>query len=166
MSEQVRTTFLGDFGEYLLAWYLRSRFGINVSLVKGKGIDLLCRDEKGVLFPKGEYVAVGVRTRERRKDKIHETVNVKWDKIEKASEKWGAKPYLAYIRIVPENGDITFFLLPLSKARTYGKNFNVGKAEHEPSNILFKMEFEPFKRLPGWEEPDNFTEQKPLLSNI
>jgi len=150
MSEQVRTKFLGDLGEYLLTWHLRSKFGINVSLVKVEGIDLLCRDEKGVLFPKGEYVAVSVRTRERSKDKTRESVNVDWDRIERASERWDAKPYFAYIRIVPENGEITFFLLPVSKARTYGKNFNVRKAEYDPSNILFKMVFKPYPRLKDW----------------
>ena len=150
MSEQVRTKFLGDLGEYLLTWHLRSKFGINVSLVKAEGIDLLCRDEKGVLFPKGKYVAVSVRTRERRKDKISESVIVDWNRIEKASERWGAEPYFAYVRIVPEKGRITFFLLPVSKARTYGKNFNVRKAEQEPSNVLFEMEFRPYPKLEDW----------------
>lgn len=150
MSEQVRTKFLGDFGEYLLTWHLRSKYGINASLVKGEGIDLLSRDEEGALFPKGEYIAISVKTRERRKDTTRDYVNVDWDKIEKASERWKAKPYFAYIRIVPESGLITFFLLSVSKARSYSKNFSVTKAEQEPSNILFKMEFKGYARLRDW----------------
>ncbi len=150
MSEQFKSKFLGDLGEYLLTWHLRSKFGINASLVKGEGIDLLCRDEKGTIFPKGEYIAISIKTRERRKDTISDYVNVDWNKIEKASKRWRAKPYFAYIRIVPEIGLITFFLLPVSKARKYSKNFSVRKAKQEPSNILFEMEFKGYPRLRDW----------------
>ena len=162
MKEQVRTKFLGDFGEYLLAWHLRSKYGINARLVKGEGIDLLCRDEDGVLFPKGQYVAISVKTRERREDRIHESVNADWDKIEKASERWGAKPYFAYIRIAPESGLITFFLLPVSEARTYGKNFNVKKTELELLNILFEMKFNGYRHLREWtiREGGEFTKEE------
>ncbi|MBS7611725.1 hypothetical protein KEJ27_05900 [Candidatus Bathyarchaeota archaeon] len=150
MDEQVRTKFLGDLGKYLLTWHLRSKFGINVSLVKVEGIDLLCRDEEGVLFPKGMYMAIGVRTRERVKDKADETVKVDWDKIEEASKKWNAIPYFAYIRIAPENGDATFFLFPISKAKTYGKKFNMRMVAQGLSNILFKIMFEPYPQLRDW----------------
>ena len=151
MSEQFRTQFLGDFGEYLLTWDLRSKYGINVSLVKIEGIDLLCRDEEGILFPKGEYVAISVKTRERRKDRIKESVTVNWDKIEKASLKWDAKPYISYIRIVAEGGIITFFLVPLSRARTYGKNFSVNRAEKEAKDMIFEMNFKGYSWLKDWE---------------
>ena len=53
MSEQVKSKFLGDLGEYLLVWHLRSRYGVNASLAKTEGIDLLCRDEVEAVFPKG-----------------------------------------------------------------------------------------------------------------
>lgn len=152
MTEQVRTKFLGDFGEYLLTWYLRSRFGINVGVVKGEGIDLLCSDEQGrsKRFPKGKLIAISVKTRERRKDLARKYVNVDWGKIEKTSKKWKAKPYFAYIRIVPEIGQIRFFLLSVSKAKNYSKNFSVAKAEKEDSNILFTMNFDSYPRLEDW----------------
>lgn len=153
MSEQIKSKFLGDFGEYLLTWHLRSKFGINVGLVKGEGIDLLCRDEEGALFPKGELIAISVKTRERRKDKVRDTVDANWDKIERASDRWKAKPYFAFIRITPEEGDITFFLLPVPKARGYGIEFSVAKAEKEPSNVRFKMQFEGYPRLKDWRKP-------------
>ena len=150
MSEQIKTKFLGDFGEYLLTWHLRSKFGINASVVKGEGIDLLCIDKDGILFPKGRHIAISIKTRERRKDLIKEYVNVDWDKIETASKTWEAEPYFAYIRIVPDKGLITFFLLPVCKARTYAKNFSVRTAEKDPSNIIFEMQFERYSRRKNW----------------
>ncbi|MEM3716518.1 MAG: hypothetical protein QW145_05095 [Candidatus Bathyarchaeia archaeon] len=144
MSEQTRTKLLGDFGEYLLAWLLRSRFGVNLSLVKTEGVDLLCVDKDGALFPKNENIAISVRTRERTKERVLDNVNADWSKIEDAAERWNAKPYFAYVRITPENGEIKVFLLPVTKAKTYGRNFNVKKAELDPSNILFEMKFEQY----------------------
>lgn len=150
MSEQIKSKFLGDFGEYLLTWHLRSKFGINASLVKGQGIDLLCRDEEGRKFPKGRLIAISVKTRERRKDTIRDYVNVDWNKVEINSDRWKALPYFAYVRIVPETGCITFFLLPVSKASKYSKNFSVAKAEKDPSNVIFEMQFEGYPRLDDW----------------
>ena len=150
MNEQIKSKFLGDIGEYLLTWHLRSKFGVNASLIKSEGIDLLCRDEEGTIFPKGELIAISVKTRERRKDLASKYVNSDWEKIERASGNWKAKPYFAYVRIVPENGHITLFLLPVSKARSYSKNFSVAKAEKDKSNVLFKMQFENYQRLKNW----------------
>jgi len=154
MNEQVKRIFLGDFGEILLTWHLRSKFGINVSLVKSKGIDLLCRDEKGVVFPRGKLIAISVKTRERNRNGIRSSVNEKWDKIEEASKKWKAIPYFAYVRIAPENGLVTIFLLSVSKARHYKTNsgFSVAKTEKEPSNALFEMKFNSYPRLRDWEK--------------
>ena len=153
MSEQIKSKFLGDFGEYLLTWHLRSKFGITASLVKTEGIDLLCRDEEGKVFPegkKGKLIAVSIKTRERRKDLAHKYVNVAWDKIKKASDKWKAEPYFAYVRIVPDKGCITFFLLPFDTAKN-SKNFSVVKAEKEKSkDFPFYMRFRDYKRRDNW----------------
>lgn len=151
MSEQIKSKLLGDFGEYLLTWHLRSKYGISASLVKTEGIDLLCRDEREDVFPKGELVAVSVKTRERRKDLARTYVNVDWDKIERAArDRWNAKPYFAYVRIVPKNGCITVFLIPVPKAKEYSKNFSVAKAEKDKTNILFRMQFDSYPRLDNW----------------
>ncbi|MEM3479190.1 MAG: hypothetical protein QW702_02265 [Candidatus Bathyarchaeia archaeon] len=104
MSEQTRTKLLGDFGEYLLAWFLRSRFGVNLSLVKTEGVDLLCVDKDGALFPKDRNIAISVRTRERIKERVLDNVNADWSKIEGAAERWNAEPYFAYVRITPRMG--------------------------------------------------------------
>lgn len=154
MSEQIKSKFLGDFGEYLLTWHLRSKFGITASLVKTEGIDLLYRDEEGKVFPegkKGKVIAVSIKTRERRKDLARKYVNVDWDKIDEASKRWDAIPYFAYVRIVPDNGRITFFLLPVDIARKYSQNFSVAKAENDKeSNVLFEMQFTGYERRENW----------------
>ena len=153
MSEQVRTKFLGDFGEYLLTWYLRSRFGITVGLVKQEGIDLICFDERGRLFPKGSTTVIAVRTRERREYNFYNYVNVKWEKIEEASRRWmSAEPYFAYVRIAPEKGLITCFLQAVSKAKTYGKYYYPKKAEPDSSSILFEMKFNEYTPSKDWKE--------------
>lgn len=150
MGEQVKSKFLGDLGEYLLTWHLRSKYGVNAGLAKSEGIDLLCRDEKGAVFPEGELIAVSIKTRERRKNTIRDYVNVDWGKIEKASRRWKAKPWFAFLRITPEEGNITYFLLPVSKAKNYSKNFSVAKAEKDKSNVLFNMKFDSYPRLNNW----------------
>ena len=93
---------------------------------------------------------MSVKTRERRKDTIRDYVNVDWDKIEKASKRWKAKPWFAFLRITPEEGNITFFLFPVSKAKNYAKNFSVAKAEKDRTNVLFKMKFDSYPRLDNW----------------
>jgi len=129
---------------------LVSRFGVNVSLTKAEGVDLLCIDQEGRILPKGKNVVINVRTRERAKDKVYETVNADWDEIQEVSKNWNADPYFAYIRIVPEEGLITCFLQPVSKARAYGKNYNPKKAEQDASSKLFEMKFESFTRIKNW----------------
>ncbi|MCP8313506.1 MAG: hypothetical protein H3Z53_03925 [archaeon] len=144
MTEQIRTKFLGDLGEYLLTWYLRSKFGINVSLVKAEGIDLLCLDQGGHFFPKGEHVAISVKTRERKERFFHSSVKSGMDKVVEASKRWKARPYFAYVRITPEKGLITCFLQPIPEAMTHYKSYNPKKAERDRSNILFEMKFNDF----------------------
>jgi len=150
MSEQIHSIFLGDFGEYLLTWHLRSKYGVIASPMKTQGIDLLCRDETGKLFPAGRYIAISIKTRERKKQRARDYVNVDWEKIKEASKRWDALPYYAYIRIIPELGTISFYLLAVGKAETYSKNFNVRKAESDPTNLLFEMSFNPYPRLDNW----------------
>ena len=144
MSEQTRSKLLGDFGEYLLAWFLRSKFAIETSLVKSEGIDILCRDNKGVLLPEKAIVAISVRTRERNDSNSRKPVDADWSAMEKASDAWGAIAYFAHVLVYPKDGSITLFLLPVSKARSYGKEFSVVKAEKESSNIILKSKFEPY----------------------
>ena len=152
MSEQHRTAFLGSLGENIVAWHLRSKYGIQTSIIKGKGIDLLCIDKEGKLFPKNRHIAISVKTRARSKEKNSLSVTLDWSKINEFSNVWNALPYLAYVRICPENGCITLFLVKVSEAEQWGKLFNVTKAEaEENSKILFEMKFEPFAFLVDWE---------------
>ena len=149
MSEQGKSAFLGNFGETLFTWHLRSKFQINVAIVKGKGIDLLCIDNEGKLFPKNQNIGISVKTRARKKEKVFESVTIDWEKIKDASRVWGATPYFAYIRIVPECGSITFFLFEVSKAELWGKQFSVVKAEKN-TKALFEMCFEPYQLFSDW----------------
>jgi len=152
MKEQVRKIFLGDFGEYLLTFFLRSKYGIEVALVKSEGIDLLCIDNEGRLLPKRKLVAISVKTRERKKN-INESVNQKWEALEEASKKWNAEPYFAYVRIAPIYGKIDIFLLPLDKAKKYSsKNFNVNKAEKDKDNCVFKLSSDSYMPVEGWRQ--------------
>ncbi|MEM2960341.1 MAG: hypothetical protein QXU67_01910 [Candidatus Bathyarchaeia archaeon] len=67
------------------------------------------------------WAAIDVDTHERTKDKVLDYVKMDWNKIEEAAKNWDAEPYFAYIRIVPENREITFFLLPVSKGGNMAK---------------------------------------------
>jgi hypothetical protein len=149
MSEQIKSAFLGNFGEYLIAWYFRSKFGIETAIVKGKGIDLLCKDKEGRLFSKDQLVAVSVKTRARSEAGIKDNVTVNWTKIKEASENWSAFPYFAYVRFCTEKGLITLFLVKVSDAEIRGKHYSVVKAEEE-GDIEFEMRFEPYQFLPDW----------------
>ena len=150
MSEQTRTAFLGNLGENIVAWLLRSKYGIQTSIVKSKGIDLLCVDSEGKLFPKNEHVAISVKTRARSKDKTRESVTLNWANIKESSKRWDSLPYLAYVRICPENGCLTLFLVEVTEAEQWGKLFNVVKAE-ESSKAIFQMNFAPYPFLKDWE---------------
>lgn len=149
MSEQGKPIFLGNFGEILLTWHLRSKFKINVAIVKGKGIDLLCKDNEGMLLPKNQNIGISVKTRARKKENNLESVNIEWEKIKSACSSWGAIPYFSYIRIVPEYGTITFYLLEVSKAEQWGKQFHVTKAE-KSIKPLFEMKFDQYTVLSDW----------------
>ncbi|MGA3061310.1 MAG: hypothetical protein ABSD92_13225 [Candidatus Bathyarchaeia archaeon] len=150
MSEQIKNTFLGDLGEQLLIWHLRSKYKINVAIVKGKGIDLLCKDTEGKLFSeKNQNIGISVKTRCRKKEKTSDTIIVEWQSTKNACSQWEAVPYVSYVRVIPESGTITVFLLKLSEAEKWGKRFNVRKAE-ENNTKLFEMKFEPYDRYTDW----------------
>ncbi|MEM2703745.1 MAG: hypothetical protein QXR45_11360 [Candidatus Bathyarchaeia archaeon] len=51
------------------------RVCVNLSLVKTEGVDLLCVDKDGALFPKDENIAISVRTRGRTKERVLDNVN-------------------------------------------------------------------------------------------
>lgn len=142
MSEQTKTAFLGDFGEFLFAWHLRSKFGIETAIYKGRGFDLLCIDRAGNLLPKDEHIAISVKSRARGKHNTDEDVTAHWDKIKEAANAWKAEPWFAYVRICAEKGEISFFLLPVSTAEKLGKHFNVRKFETYAK--VFSMNFEPY----------------------
>ena len=150
MSEQNRASFLGNLGENIVAWLLRSKYGIQTAIVKGKGIDLLCIDKEGNLFPKNQHIAISVKTRARSEAKNLENVISDWSKINEASKVWHALPYFAYVRICPEKGCITLFLVEVSEVEQWGKTFNVTKAE-ESSKAIFQMNFSPYPFLVDWE---------------
>jgi hypothetical protein len=147
MSEQIRTIFLGNLGEYLVAWLLRSKYGIQTSIVKGKGIDILCVDKESKVFPKNEHIAISVKTRARNKENERDPVTLNWDEIKEGAKSWNALPYIAYVRICSEKGYIEVFLVEVSEAEKWGKQFNVPKAA---PNLLFKMDFTPYSFLSDW----------------
>jgi hypothetical protein len=142
MSEQTKSKFLGDFGEILFAWHLRSKYGIDTAIYKGMGVDLLCRDTEGRLLPKNELVAISVKTRARGKHNILESVTSDWTKTKEAATAWNAEPYFAYVRICADDGSITFFLLAVSEAEQLGKHFNVKLFEDYAK--IFTMRFDPY----------------------
>lgn len=149
MSEQTRTKLLGDFGEYVVAWYLRSRYGVDAHIVKSEGIDILATGNAKPFFDNRAIVAISVKTRQRSSKGFKESVNADWNKIRKKARKWNAVPFIAYLRIAPDKGKITCYLTPVEKAITYSKGdvFNVNRAEKDRGNILFEMNFVPYRKI-------------------
>lgn len=149
MSEQTRTKLLGDLGEYLVAWYLRSRYNLEVSLSKSEGIDILVSDSEGRFFDSRDIAAINVKTRERNSKNFDDSVNIEWDKLEEKARRWKATPFIAYVRIAPDVGKITCYLTSLTKARKYskGNNFNVRRADKDQGNILFTMNFPSYRKI-------------------
>lgn len=147
MSEQTRTKLLGDFGEYMITWYLRSRYGVDANIVKSEGIDILATGNAKPFFDNESIVAISVKTRERGIKNFKESVIVDWDKILEKARKWNAIPFIAYLRIAPDKGMITCYLTSVKKARTYSKGnvFNVNNADK--NNILFEMNLDPYKKI-------------------
>ena len=146
MSEQTRTKLLGDFGEYMIAWYLRSRFGVDANIVKSEGIDILATGNAKPFFDNKSIVAISVKTRERGIKNFKESVNVEWEKVLDKARKWNAIPFIAYLRIAPEKGKITCYLTSVEKARKYSKG-NVFNQNHADRNdILFEMNLEPYQK--------------------
>jgi hypothetical protein len=142
MSEQTKTAFLGDLGEFLFAWHLRSKYNIETAIYKGVGFDLLCIDKEGKLLPKDKHVAISVKSRARGGHNINEAVTAHWDKIKEAARKWDAEPWFAYTRICADKGTVSFFLMPVSEAEKLGKHFNLKKSEEKAK--IFTMNFEPY----------------------
>lgn len=152
MSEQTKSAFLGDFGEYLVAWHLRSRYGVETIIYKGNGFDILCNDREGklpLLLPTNQPAAISVKTRARG-DNIDESVTADFQKTIEAAKAWNAIPYFAYVRICTKNGTIALFLLSVSKAQRYGKKFNVKKVGE--NSKIFEMNFKQYQDF--WRDKD------------
>lgn len=149
MSEQTRTKLLGDLGEYVVAWYLRSKYCVDANIIKAEGIDILATGSAKPFFDNSSIVAISVKTRERTDKGFKESVKIDWKKLREKARKWKAVPFIAYLRIVPEMGKITCYLVSFEKAMTYskGNTFNVNHAEKDATNILFEMNFFPYTKI-------------------
>ena len=112
---------VGNFGEYVLAFYLAKK-GINVIRADTHFFDLIVKDTSGRVFKKNDIIGISVKFRDRTLTTSTCTIPYKeFESVVKFGKKWKFEPYFCHIIVSREEdqGILEGFIFSRKSAKKY-----------------------------------------------